>query len=58
MSKNWIFRTRRDGASAPDSFHDVAERCGMTRRETGIRRYYGMDMPHYLYSIRREEWEK
>ena len=36
----------------------VAERCGMTRRETGIRRYYGMDMPHYLYSIRREEWEK
>lgn len=36
----------------------VAERNGMTRRATGIRHYYGIDMPHYLYSIRREEWAK
>lgn len=36
----------------------VAERNGMTRRETGIRHYYGIDMPHYLYSIRWEEWKK
>ncbi len=32
MSKNWIFRTRRDGRSAPDSFHDAAARCGISPR--------------------------
>ena len=36
----------------------VAERNGMTRRETGDKFYYGIHMPHYLYSIRREEWKK
>lgn len=32
MSKNWIFRTRRDGASVPVSFYDAAERCGISPR--------------------------
>ena len=32
MSKNWIFRTRRDGAPVPVSFYDVAERCGISSR--------------------------
>lgn len=32
MSKNWIFRTRRDGRPVPDSFHDAAARCGISPR--------------------------
>lgn len=36
----------------------VAERCGMSRRGVESKFYYGVHMPHYVYSIRREEWEK
>lgn len=33
----------------------VAERNGMTPRGRLIKHYYGMDMPHILYSVKREE---
>ena len=33
----------------------VAERNGMTRRGIEPKHYYGVDMPHYVYSIRKEE---
>ncbi len=36
----------------------VAERNGMTRRGVLDKFYYNVHMPHYLYSIRREEWQK
>lgn len=34
---------------------NVAIRNGMTVRGRFIKRYYNMDMPHYAFSIRREE---
>lgn len=36
----------------------VAERNGMTVRDQLIKHYYGVDMPHLVYSIRRSEWEE
>lgn len=33
----------------------VAERNGMTPRRMLVKHYYGMDMPHILYSVKREE---
>ena len=33
----------------------VAERNGMKVRGLLVKRYYGMDMPHLIYSVRREE---
>lgn len=32
----------------------VAERNGMKVEKTFVKHYYGMDMPHYVYSIRKE----
>ena len=32
----------------------VAERNGMTPRGMLVKHYYGMDMPHILYSVKRE----
>ena len=34
----------------------VAERNRMRVRGRFIKHYYGMDMPHLVYSIKREEW--
>ena len=48
MSKNWIFRTRRDGAPTPDSFQDVAERCGISSRLAQILWTRGLDSPEQL----------
>ncbi len=36
----------------------VAERNGMHPCGSFTKHYYGLDMPHIVYSIRREEWEK
>lgn len=33
----------------------VALRNGMTRRGEFVKHYYGMDMPHFVYSVRKEE---
>lgn len=33
----------------------VAERNGMTRRGSFVKHYRGVDMPHYVYSVTREE---
>lgn len=35
----------------------VAERNGMEPRGVMVKHYYGMEMPHILYSIRRQEYE-
>lgn len=36
----------------------VAQRNGMTRRGSFNKHYYGVDMPHLVFSITREEWAK
>ena len=36
----------------------VASRNGMVVRGSFVKHYYGMDMPHLLFSIRREDWER
>lgn len=36
----------------------VAVRNGMERRGMIMKHYYGMDMPHYYYSIRKESCER
>ena len=33
----------------------VAKRNGMTERDRIVKHYYGMDMPHLVFSVRREE---
>ncbi len=48
MSKNWIFRTRRDGRPVPDSFHDAAERCGISPRLAEILWLRGLERPEEL----------
>ena len=48
MSKNWIFRTRRDGRAVPDSFHDAAERCGISSRLAEILWLRGLESPEEL----------
>lgn len=35
----------------------VAERLGMTIVANFVKHYRGIDMPHYLYCIRREDWK-
>ena len=35
----------------------VALANGMKEREKLIKHYYGMEMPHLVYSITKEEWE-
>ena len=32
----------------------VAERVGMKKRGKLIKSYYGMDMPHYVFSVKRQ----
>ena len=32
----------------------VAKRNGMTERDRIVKHYYGMDMPHLVFSVRRE----
>ena len=34
---------------------NVAKRNGMTRKSSIIKHYYGIDMPHYLYSVTKKE---
>lgn len=36
----------------------VARRNGMEVRGTMVKHYYGMDMPHLLFSVRREDWAR
>ena len=36
---------------------NVAIRNGMTVRGRFVKHYYNMDMPHYAFSIRKQEWE-
>ncbi len=36
----------------------VAKRNGMQPRGGFTKHYYGIDMPHIVYSIQREEWEQ
>lgn len=36
----------------------VARRNGMTQRGVFVKHYYGVDMPHLVFSITREEWAK
>lgn len=36
----------------------VAEKNGMTVRDRFVKHYRGVDMPHLVYVITREEWEK
>ncbi len=36
---------------------NVARRNGMTVRGHMVKHYYGMDMPHVIYGIRRSQWE-
>ena len=35
----------------------VAGRNGMTPRGQFVKHYYGMDMPHIIYSVKRREWD-
>lgn len=41
-----------------DASQAVARRNGMTPRQTFIKHYRGVDMPHIVFSIRREEWNE
>ena len=34
---------------------NVAKRNGMTRKSSIVKHYYGIDMPHYLYSVTKKE---
>ena len=47
-----VFAIVRDSNFASPA---VARRCGMTARGTIVKHYYGMDMPHIVFSIKREE---
>lgn len=40
------------------SSQKVAERNGMTRKKEIVKHYHGLDMPHWMYSISREEFFK
>ena len=48
MNKNWIFRTRRDGATPPASFEQVAVRCGISPRLARLLWLRGLDSPEQL----------
>ena len=37
-----------------DASQRVAERVGMKKRGKLIKSYYGMDMPHYVFSVKRQ----
>lgn len=47
-----VFSIIRDNNSASQA---VALRNGMTARGTIVKHYYGMDMPHIVFSVGREE---
>ena len=36
---------------------NVAKRNGMSVRGCFVKHYYGVDMPHLVFSVRREEWD-
>ena len=48
MSKNWIFRTRRDGAPAPASFHALSVQCGVSPRLARLLWLRGLEKPEQL----------
>lgn len=45
MNKDWIFRTRKDGAPMPASFQTLAERCGISPRLARLLWIRGLDRP-------------
>jgi len=47
-----VFSIIRDSNTASQN---VARRNGMVVRETFVKHYYGIDMPHLLFSVRRDE---
>ena len=46
-----VFSIIRDTNTASQN---VAKRNGMTIKDTFVKHYRGIDMPHYLYSVKRE----
>lgn len=50
-----VFSIIRDNNQASQ---EVAKRNGMTVRGRLVKHYYGMDMPHLVFSIRRDERKK
>lgn len=52
LGVNEVFSIIRDNNTASRS---VAIRNGMTERSSFVKHYYGIDMPHIVYSIKREE---
>lgn len=55
LGEEEVFSIIRDSNSASQR---VAQRNGMTVRGCFVKHYRGVDMPHLVFSIRREEWEK
>lgn len=51
LNANEVFSIIRDTNIASQN---VAKRNGMTRADTFIKHYRGIDMPHYLFSVSRE----
>lgn len=49
-----VFSIIRDTNAASQR---VALRNGMTLRDTIVKHYWNVDMPHLVFSIRRAEWE-
>ncbi|WP_294557396.1 single-stranded-DNA-specific exonuclease RecJ [uncultured Mailhella sp.] len=48
MNKDWIFRTRRDGAPMPASFAAMAGRCGVSPRLARLLWLRGLDRPEAM----------
>ena len=48
MSKDWIFRTRKDGAPLPASFAAMAVRCGISPRLARLLWLRGLDRPEAM----------
>lgn len=46
-----IFSIIRDTNTASQN---VARRCGMTLQDSIVKRYYNMDMPHLVFSVRKD----
>lgn len=55
LNADEVFSLIRDTNIASQN---VAIKNGMSIRRTYIKHYYGMDMPHYVFSIRKEEYIK
>ena len=43
----------REAAGQGEILEAVALRCGMSLRGSFVKHYYGMDMLHYVFSVRR-----